>query len=281
MSKPHFPLSAAARRAASAAGERTRHRKAQVRREFIRHPKALREEADPAQPLPEPPMVKLIRGGRSGGQSAVRLKLYLSILWMSAGAKRADVPPHSTVYPAVFWAELLNLDQPETKGKRRISEALAWLDDHEFVKLTHRPGAPPIVTVLREDGSGRAYRLPTAKNEEGVAEGAFVSLPATFWENHWIAALSATGISLLLILNDWRDRQPHETGEEPPIWLSPKMKERYHLSEDSWRKGKAELLNFELVSVSRELVRRQPMDEPRWRDEYKLNPKAFERSPWG
>src|SRR4051812_10374162 len=64
---------------------------------------------------PPPPPARLLRGGRGG---SVRLRLSLASLWLGAA------PPHELTYPARAWAELLDLDDPETAGARRVADAV-------------------------------------------------------------------------------------------------------------------------------------------------------------
>jgi hypothetical protein len=61
-----------------------------------------------------PPLARLLRGGGGRG-GAARLKLYLSMLWLS---RNEDSPRFD--YPAHQWARLLGFDDPDGAGARRI-----------------------------------------------------------------------------------------------------------------------------------------------------------------
>jgi hypothetical protein len=95
-----------------------------VRRSFIR--RALPGD----QP---PPLARMVRGGRGG---SVRIRLYLSMLLVGRW------PPHSTEFKASAWARLLGLPDPLGNGARRITDAISWLHDHEFL-VAHRGTAIP------------------------------------------------------------------------------------------------------------------------------------------
>ncbi|NEW36883.1 hypothetical protein GV791_30670, partial [Nocardia cyriacigeorgica] len=99
------------------------------------------------------PLARLIGAGGRGG--AVAVKLYLALIWRSAS------PPHDTDLPARKWAQLLGLPEPETKGARRISDALRTLEAQRLVQVIREPGEPSIVRILDESGNGAAYELPS------------------------------------------------------------------------------------------------------------------------
>ncbi|GAB3866285.1 hypothetical protein GCM10029963_78450 [Micromonospora andamanensis] len=100
-----------------------------------------------------PPLAALLRGGGRGG--VVRVKLYLSLLWVCAAA------PYQASYPARAWAALLGLPDYETKGVRRIHEATRDLMDHQFIVAQDRGGQPSLLTLLDESGAGEIYLPPS------------------------------------------------------------------------------------------------------------------------
>ena len=118
----------------------------------------------------------MLRGGR-GGQ--VRLKLFLSYLWM-----QTDEQGVALAYPAQVWAQLLGLDRPDDAGARRIHEAQAWLERHRFITIQAQPGHANRVTVLNETGGGQRYFAPgvgAGARDRGAGAGARGGVMAVLW----------------------------------------------------------------------------------------------------
>lgn len=233
--------SARALKMAESAG-RIGRRKAQVRYTFVER------FTHTEQP---PPMARMLRGGR-GGQ--VRLKLYLSYLWLQKeDAARELAIRHSA------WATLLDLPDPEKAGARRISDAQAWLEEHRFIDV-RRTGRLNLVTVLDENGRGDPWVAPgaAAKKEKetsdlGVLLHRYIQIPQTFWTRGHIAVLSGAAVAMFLALLC----ENGGLGEDVPLWFSPRDAEgRFALSEDTRSKGLRELGNAGLVTT-----RRRPVNE--------------------
>ena len=204
-----------------------------IRREFL-----LRSEPDRAVP----PMIRMLRGGtggRGGQGGEVRLKLYLSVLWFASG------DGHAVAWQASHWADLLALPDRDTKGKRRIQEAFAWLHTNGFVIVEHRPGKHPNVTVLHETGSGATYTKPGSSAATGGAPS-YRKLAPEWWTNGWLAQLSGAAIVTWLAYQD-------ESGIRSDfVWLTPQQSSfRYGLSIDTRKKGLKELRNAGLVEHKR------------------------------
>lgn len=245
----------AALAAAQTLAQRVMGRDLQLRRSFI-----MRTNPD-AKP---PPLARLMRGGRGG---EVRLKLYLSLLWVGSW------PPHDVNFPARAWAELLGLALPETNGARRVRDAIEWLAVNRFIAVTLRPGQPSAVTLLREDGQGSPYSVPGAAARDAKGEGRgvdphrYVKLPHTFWTNGWITSLSTPGIAALLML---LAEQSRPTPVE--VWLAPTTaRNRYAFADDTRYKGLAELELAGIVHVKQEPVGRNSFDFRRRRNAYTLD----------
>lgn len=218
----------------------------------------------------EPPMTLMLRGGRGG---SVRLKLHLSILWFAAN------PPYDVSYPARAWASLLDLDDPETNGARRIVDAISWLGEHKFLRLERRQGRPTRMFLLREDGSGEPYAPPGKELEQlradnispkvdAFKENLYLQLPNTFWTKGWLAGLSGPAIAMLLaLMAEQRDKPP-----QTELWFSPNQaKRRFGLSEDTRTAGLRELQKAGLITVQRRSVNRDAFDFTRLRNTYLLD----------
>ncbi|MGD6757311.1 hypothetical protein [Streptomyces sp. BH105] len=229
-----------------------------------------------------PPLARLLRGGGGRG-GATRLKLYLSMLWLS---RNEDSPRFD--YPAHQWAQLLGFDDPDAAGARRIQQALRWLDDEGLVRRQHRQGAPSSIYLLSDAGTGRPYQAPgpamkrLTRSEK--LDHLYVQLSAGLWTNGWVMELSGAAIAMYLVLLHERRGE-----EDKVVWISPRIgKERYDLSDETRRKGLNELAQHRLVSV-----RKRPLhqglfeDHIRSRNVYEFNPQDLdqfspgqERSPW-
>lgn len=247
----------AALAAAEAAGRRAK-KEAPIRYSFL-----AREEA--GQPIP--PMTRILRGGRGGRGGDVRLRLYVSLLWMA----RDDA---TFSYPARAWATLLGLPDPETKGERRIKDALNWLDDHDYLRLEAVKGRDSVIHLLDDGGSGKPYELPgkayqrLRADREAAAPHRYVRIPRDLWTQGWMSLLSGPGLAMLLVL--FYENRLNDNTEW--VWFSPSMADlRYGLSEDTRTKGMRELVAAGLVQTRRRSVSTDIFDYRRVRKVHMLN----------
>jgi len=227
-------------RAASAA-ERVKGSDAPIARAFVR-----------AGGLGHPPLARLLRGGRGG---EVRVKLYLSILWIARG------DPYDTAFPARAWAELLGIEDAAGRGASRVADAIDWLDEHRFIRAERRPGYPPRLYLLSEDGSGQDYAHPRQRNEY------YLKLSTRFWTRGWHAVLSGAAVTILLISLDQVYRPKGRNKES--FWLSPRRaRELYGISPDTWLKGRTELARHDLLHTGRYIISDDPFAVIRIRNVY-------------
>lgn len=243
-------------RAAQTLSDRVSNRAVRVRFSFVRR-------EDGSERLP--PLARLLRGGRGG---EVRLKLLLALLWVAGGG---DERHATNAYPARSWAALLDLDDPEGHGQRRVRDAIQWLEREGFVRTDRQPGKPMALQLLLEDGLGKEYVDPaeSAKKKKDSKEGLqrsdlYVLLPASFWTEGWAATLSARALAMLLVL-----REVTFSGEWK--WVSPaQARHRYGLSEDTWSKGVAELRAHKIIEIRKRPVSEDDFEFRRVRNTYKL-----------
>ncbi len=186
-------------------------------------------------------MMFVLRGGdgsRGGQGGEVRLKLYLSMLWLASG------PPHDTTHPAYSWARLLGLDDPDGNGKRRVLDAIDWLDANAFLERRSTPGKPATVRLLSDSGTGEPYTKPA-----GTVGGrpTYRKLEPTWWTNGWLATLSGAAVTIFLA---YRNAAGNMRG--PPPWITPSVtKNRYGMSNDTRQKGLRELRDWGLITAHR------------------------------
>lgn len=123
------------------------------------------------------PLARLLssRGGKAGGGRGgrTRVALYLSLIWVASGGD------HSSDRPARFWAGLLGIPDPDGAGSRVIRSTWRELEARNLVSLTPgaHSGAVPTVKLLREDGTGKPYTIPTGKDGD-----TYRRVPQTAWK---------------------------------------------------------------------------------------------------
>ncbi|WP_350353287.1 hypothetical protein ABS642_10445 [Microbacterium sp. A8/3-1] len=252
---------AAARHIAELLNARLQRPRIAVRSSFI-------VSSDPDTP---PPMTLMLRGGRGG---EVKLKLLLSMLWVAVRE------PYDVSQPARVWAELIGLDEPETKGAARVNAAIRRLVEGGFLAAERRPGNPSRLFLREETGSGAPYSHPgshwiTKKAKKDKDAPRYTQLPATLWLNGWIAALSAPALAMLLILLEQTRGKTFEG-----LWFAPSVAaKRYKLSETTRRKGIDELVQLNLVFVDRVPIGRGTLGAIRERNTFTVNLPRLEEHP--
>ncbi|MBD0737464.1 hypothetical protein BGM09_29900 [Streptomyces sp. CBMA29] len=198
-----------------------------------------------------PPLARMLRGGGRGGQ--VRLKLYLSYLWLQREDQARELSIRNSA-----WATVLDLPDPETAGARRISDAQAWLEENKYISIT-RTGRLNLVTVLSETGNGEPWIAPGAAAKKEKEEGLlglgavvhrYIQIPQAFWTRGHIAVLSGAGVAMFLALL----AENGGLGGQP-LWFSPREADtRFALSEDTRSKGLRELKGAGLIQTKRRPV---------------------------
>ncbi len=155
------------------------------------------------------------------------------------------------------WARALGLDHTLSASRTAVSKNWAWLEQHGLIRRERRGRLSKII-LLRDDGSGKAYRHP-AKLREG-----YLQLPFTFWREGWDAKLDLPSVALLLISLSLVDGfiLPHR-----------QVKQWYGISSSTLTKGITGLRHHELLDV-----RRDKKDAPlapegfTWEYSYTLKP---------
>lgn len=226
-----------------------------IRRDFLR---SQGEEATPLQ--------RLYSGGR-GGRNA--LLLYLGHMWLAAS------PPYEVRQRGAYgWAQLLDLDPDSPNALRSIHRALAKLADQKLIALTPRPGKPPSVRMLREDGSGRDYYFPgdpktRELNAIPKARDYYLRFPTRWWRTGVLPTLSGPELVMLLIMID-------AGADESFTWLAGDIfKRRYRLSPSTRYEGVKGLVSRGLLKAEHipvhPLNNRVAWEAPRKRHQHALN----------
>lgn len=213
-----------------------------------------------------PPLANLLRGGQSGdGEDQVerrgggrggqlRVKLYLSLLWVCAAE------PYEATYPARAWAALLGLEDHETKGVRRIHQAIRDLADQGMITAQDRGGHPSTLRLLDDTGSRQPYEPPSeAYNRLSQAHADpdllrlhyYFRVPSRIWTEGYMPQLSGPGIAMLLVLLS----QQRGAQRVPEVWLAPNEADRrFRLAAATRSKGLQELRDLGLITTRKKIV---------------------------
>ncbi len=209
-------------------------------------------------------MARLMRGGRGG---EVKLKVLLSILWVAVGR------PYDVTLSARVWAQLIGLPDPGGRGAHRVNSALRQLAKTHHLRVEARPGEANRLFLLEESASGAPYENPGRRvtelkeAEQDFSAHRYVQVPTSLWVNGWIAALNGPGLAMLLVLLAHASGRDHHD-----IWFSPGFAdERFHLSEETRKRGIDQLREHRLVTVKRRPLTRTPLEATRLRNTYTLD----------
>jgi hypothetical protein len=185
------------------------------------------KSADPETP---PALARLLGAGRGG---EVRMKLFLTFALRATRGRpilAARRPPGL--------ARMLAL-APET-GPRRVSDAMRWLRENNFIHVRAQTGQPGEITLLDgedppNDLSGRDTR------------GHYVSVPIELWTSGHILEMKARDVAVLIALLDVTSNPAREGS------LTGFRKAQYGISDDSWTRALKELRKRNLVDYRTEI----------------------------
>ena len=181
------------------------------------------------------PLAGLLTGsGGRGGRT--RLSLLLSLLWVNTA------PPHNSTRAARWWAELIDLPEPATKGARTVSTNFHELQRRRFITLTPATdGTPPQVKLLNETGTGEFYQRPYLTNEH------YIRIPETLWTTGKIGELDGRALAMFLILTYYQ--------REPTTWTwfsSESFRRRHYLSDNLRTQGLNQLVSMGIAQMKEE-----------------------------
>lgn len=221
-----------------------------------------------------PPLSGLVaRGGRGGG---LIVKLYLALIWRSSGE------PFTTDISARQWAALLALEDPNTKGARRIAKALKTLEENKLISLQARRGESSIVTLLDESGDESPYALPsTAFSNDRLDRDLYFKVPTTLWTTGLMQQMSSPALTMLLILLAERSGEAkHGEKEGKKVWWSTeKFPLQFGISPAMRSRGTKDLITDGLLYVERSSVanpgNKRPFASERVRNTYRLQNAAL------
>ncbi|MFD4024142.1 hypothetical protein ACFWRV_11575 [Streptomyces sp. NPDC058576] len=143
----------------------------------------------------------------------------------------------STTHDSAVWARLMDIHETASPQSARTGawRALRRLKERNLIECS-RVGTMIKVTLLREDGTGKAYDRPKGDTEENR----FLQIPTTFWTQGRDERLSLPGLALFLVVA----REKHWTtfpAEWAPEW--------YGWSPDTHERGLKQLVELEFVQA--------------------------------
>ncbi|MFJ4014455.1 hypothetical protein [Streptomyces sp. NPDC090026] len=165
------------------------------------------------------------------GRDLRGLKAYLMIV---AACSNGD-SGWSTKHDSAVWARLMDIQETATDQSARTGawRALQRLEGRNLIKCS-RTGTMITVTLLREDGSDKAYDRPTGKTEEDR----FLQIPTSFWAQGHDEDLDLPALALLLVVAREKAWSAFPA-EKAPEW--------YGWSADTHERGLKKLLDLGLV----------------------------------
>ncbi|MFE5114075.1 hypothetical protein [Streptomyces sp. NPDC056663] len=165
------------------------------------------------------------------GRDLRALKAYLMIV----AACSSGTDGWSTTHDSAVWARLMDIQKTATDQAARTGawRTLQRLKGRGLIACT-RAGTRITVTLLREDGSGKAYDRPRGESEEER----FLQIPAACWTKGYDEQIDLPGLALLLTV---AREKPWSTfpAEKAPEW--------YGWSPDTHERGLKKLLALGLV----------------------------------
>lgn len=194
-----------------------------------------------------PPLARLVgTGGRGGGTP---LKLYLGLVWI------ASAPPHSIPpIAARVWAELLDLDDPSGRGKRRVAEALDRLEEERLITVQRSRGEPSRIGLLHEGGDGTPYLGIPSTAYQRAADASerkrYFRVNTKLWTQGHIQSMSAKALGMLLVILE-EQYGDHAT---PVWWSAQRFEDRFSLSARVRSEGGQELFRRRLIVIKRRPV---------------------------
>lgn len=145
----------------------------------------------------------------------------------------------STTLPIQVWARAFGTTRTATpqSAANAASKILTRLEERRLVARARKGRERNVrVTLLREDGSGKAYQRPSLNNEDR-----FFRLPHIFWTEGWYDQLDLAATAMLLVALHEKPGFQLPT-EKVPLW--------YGWSADTAERGFKRLADLHLLKVT-------------------------------
>jgi hypothetical protein len=167
------------------------------------------------------------------GRDLRGLRAYLMIVAACSSGDKGWTTEHDSA----VWARLMDIDKTASDQSARTGawRALRRLEARNLIECS-RKGTVIKVTLLREDGTGKAYDRPKGDNEENR----FLQIPTTFWTQGRDEKLSLPGLALFLVVA----REKH-WATFPAEWA----RQWYGWSPDTHERGLKQLVELEFVQT--------------------------------
>jgi DNA-binding MarR family transcriptional regulator len=137
------------------------------------------------------------------------------------------------------WARTVGL-YDDKSAMTAVSRAWKRLEDARLIRRERGQGGKVKVTVLREDGKGRAYQHPHEKGE------LYFGVPFAYWTapERWHDTLTMPAKVMLLVTLSLRQVEFPMPQDRVPEW--------YDISADTAMRGLGELIDRDVLEVVRE-----------------------------
>lgn len=197
-------------------------------------------QAPPGHTKRHGPLSEFVRKGDLRG-----LRAQLLLYGIISSDARED--GWSTTLPIQVWARAFGTTQTATpqSAANAASKILTRLEERHLITRARKGRERHVrVTLLREDGSEKAYQRPGLNNEDR-----FFRLPHIFWTQGWYKELDLPATAMLLVaLHEKPGFQL--PAEKVPLW--------YGWSADTAERGFKRLKEIHLLTVT-ERIKKAPL----------------------
>jgi len=165
-----------------------------------------------------------------------------ALLLFHASASRE---PWELDHDPEVWIRALNLRATGTASSTRaaFSKIVGRLVKRQLVRRERR-GRKPVITLLREDGTGEPYHHPWSKSAENIREN-YLRLPHSYWSEGYAETFKLPGKVMLLIALSRPD----------DFWLpQERVREWYGISADTASRGLHELRDADILTQRTETI---------------------------
>ncbi len=166
------------------------------------------------------------------------------LLLYSLAVTKASSAPWDIALPASVWARALDLPNPTSATTRsRISKTWTRLVNLNLL-LRSRRANTAVLTLLKEDGSGKEYTHPGVGRSEP-----YIQIPHALWLDgpddgtYWFEALKLPALAFLYIARCYKLGQNFGLAAE-------RVPDYYGISADTFQRGARQLRNLGLVEVT-------------------------------
>lgn len=171
----------------------------------------------------------------------MRLALLLSLLWVNSAE------PYESSRPARWWAEILSLPDPGTKGARSVTTNFRELERRGFIVIkSGSRGYNSTIRLLTETPPHNAYAPPGKVGEP------YFRVSERLWMQGIIGELDGPALAMFLILSYYYRADTHM---RDGTWFgSTYFNQQHGLSEATRTKGLAKLVKLGVAHMQESFI---------------------------